>query len=88
MRVRLVETSRTRKNNTIYLGASAILSAYLLPDILKSFIQEHLETEFMISQSGFRDIITGLYHWPYRGDLRCRFGRYERRRGEPGMHSL
>lgn len=60
MRERMIETIRAREKNTIYLGASSIPSAYLLPHIMKAYNVDHPETNFVIYQGDSQDIISGL----------------------------
>lgn len=57
---RMVETCEEKGQHIVYLGASTIPSAYILPEILPEVGRIHPDTYFVINQSDSQGVIDGL----------------------------
>ena len=60
LRERMISTCEKEEKHIVYLGASTIPSAYLLPEILPEFGKQYPDTYFVINQSDSQAIIEGL----------------------------
>lgn len=60
LRERMISTCDKEEKHIVYLGASTIPSAYLLPEILPEFGKQYPDTYFVINQSDSQAIIEGL----------------------------
>lgn len=65
MRDRMVEEGTAREKNTVYLGASSVPSAYVLPSILSGYSKSHPNVSFSIYQGDSRDVVSGLTEGVY-----------------------
>lgn len=60
LRERMISICDKEEKHIVYLGASTIPSAYLLPEILPEFGKKYPDTYFVIKQSDSQGIIDGL----------------------------
>ncbi len=60
MRDRIVDSSKAREGNTVYIGSSSIPSAYILPDLLANYVPLNPDARFLIFQHDSQDVATGL----------------------------
>ncbi len=60
LRDRMIDTCEDKGEHIIYLGASTIPSAYILPEILPEFGKLYPDTYFVINQSDSQGVIDGL----------------------------
>ena len=60
LRDNLIRRWASDESNIIQLGASTIPSAYILPEILPAYGQEHPESYFIIHQSDSRGVAEGI----------------------------
>jgi DNA-binding transcriptional LysR family regulator len=56
----IVGSASERQRDTIYMGASSVPSAYILPDVLPAFVAEHPSIRFVIHQHDSQEIVSGL----------------------------
>jgi DNA-binding transcriptional LysR family regulator len=57
---RMIECCAEEHKKVIYLGASTIPSAYILPEVLPAYEQENPDVSFLINQSDSIGVISGL----------------------------
>ncbi|MGI6229350.1 MAG: selenium metabolism-associated LysR family transcriptional regulator [Tractidigestivibacter sp.] len=56
----IIGAARERDSKTIYLGASSIPSAYILPTVLSEFSQEYPDVKFVIYQDDSQGVLSSL----------------------------
>lgn len=61
LRERMINVCDKEEQHIVYLGASTIPSAYLLPDIFPEFGKQYPDTYFVINQSDSQGVIDGLH---------------------------
>lgn len=60
MRDRMVDVSKCRESNTIYLGASSIPSAYVLPTVIPAYSEKNSKSHFVIYQGDSQEVLNAL----------------------------
>lgn len=60
MHDRLISTVSNRDGNVIYLGASSVPAAYILPQAMSSFKSDNDDVHFSIHQASSQDIVDGV----------------------------
>lgn len=60
MRGRMIKSCEEEPRQVIYVGASTIPAAYILPEILPEFGQKYPEVYFVIDQSDSQGVVDGL----------------------------
>ena len=60
MHDKMLQTMRRRERETIYLGASLMPSAYILPELLAEFAKQESDARFVITQDSSRTVLNGM----------------------------